>query len=203
MCSSSFGRSSRLVRRDRVMSHRDDLRRTMVAGSRARRVRWFAGYYVSTSVPLARKAATCAEARTPRTYTDVPAFQPSTHQLASATMSRRKGLLDLPNELLMMIKHELDPYDILGNMCYYTLSARTKACYDDTTEDQWRQMVRANGLGLVTGEDTFDADWEAIAVECAEHAWQCTHPGCGVAQIQTNRASLSPLRSSSPKLTVF
>lgn len=108
------------------------------------------------------------------TRTARPCF--SNHQRAvpsqaSATMSRRRGLLDLPNELLMMIKRELGPYDILGNMCYYTLCARTQACYDDMTDDEWKLMVRASGLGLVRDEVVVGPDWEDIALECAEHAY--------------------------------
>lgn len=101
-------------------------------------------------------------------------------------MNRPKGFLDLPNELLLMIREELDPVDLLSNACYYLLCSRTRACYKSMPESAWDFMLRACGMGPSSEEEVSTFRWKDVALECAEHAWCCQYPGCGVTQITWN-----------------
>ena len=105
----------------------------------------------------------------------------------SSLTSSRTGLLDLPNELLLMIKNSLDPHDLVSNVCYYLLCKRTAACYDKHSDADWMRLLRANGLGLGTYELLGESGHKLMAMECARHAWMCTHPQCGRARLQENR----------------
>ena len=100
------------------------------------------------------------------------------------------NLLDLPNELLLLIKHHIGPHDLLAHVAYSKLCPVTVACYEGACDDDprfWRVLLRASGLGLYRHEKTENAQWRAIAFECAEHAWSCTHQRCGVERFRESR----------------
>lgn len=106
-------------------------------------------------------------------------------------MGERVGLLDLPNELLRHIKTLWHPFDLTANVCYYLLTDRTAACFDGNAETNkfWELLCRANGLG-VTNEDSLKPNpWRQIAYECADHAWSCKNPECGMSRLESNRES--------------
>lgn len=108
-------------------------------------------------------------------------------------MSRSKGLLDLPNELLLMIKDAIDPADLLSNACFFLLCSQTQACYHGVPRKAWLYMLRASGLGCTPDEQREGVVWRNVALGCARHAWRCDYDGCGVAQIAYNSACLFDL----------
>lgn len=102
-------------------------------------------------------------------------------------MARPKSFLGLPQELRLVIKEHLGEYDLLGHVCYRQLCPETRACYDKIGPTFWRNLLRMNGLGDVEDEAFApDAYWMSIAIKCAEHAWSCSHPACGVARLEEN-----------------
>lgn len=101
-------------------------------------------------------------------------------------MDPRKGFLDLPNELLILIGDSFDPDNLLGNACYYELCTCTRAYYDDTPDTAWQYMVCSSGLGRKDASMC----WKDMVLECARHAWTCEYEGCGREHIERNRAHL-------------
>ena len=101
---------------------------------------------------------------------------------------RKTNILDLPNELLLYIRRYIDPSSLLDHVCLLRLGARTEACYEGSLvpPDFWRQLAGANGLGL-TEEDCTE-NWKGLAIKCAEHAWECTDPTCGITRLRDNGA---------------
>ena len=91
-----------------------------------------------------------------------------------------------------MIRENIEPGDLLSHVCYYRLCPETRVCYDQPRIDPtfWIKVLRGSGLGRLENERYGPSvDWERIALECAEHAWSCSHPGCGVAQLNENSES--------------
>lgn len=103
------------------------------------------------------------------------------------TASPTNLLERLPNELLAMIKDDIGD-DLLGNVCFYQLSRdlpRLAALYEDD-EPPWELLCRMNGIGILERDEDLGVDYRMIALETAEHALACTHPGCGVARLEDN-----------------
>ncbi|GJF00715.1 hypothetical protein PsYK624_170130 [Phanerochaete sordida] len=108
-------------------------------------------------------------------------------------------LFSLPNELLLLVRDHLGPSDLLGHACFYLLHPRTRACYRayDNQPRFWTSLLFENGLTLSTYEvGPTDAIWRMAAIECAQHAWVCKHPACGVRRLEANKASLQEVRQS-------
>ncbi|GJF00289.1 hypothetical protein PsYK624_165730 [Phanerochaete sordida] len=113
--------------------------------------------------------------------------------------SSPKSLLDLPNELLWMIKDAVGEH-LLGNACFYLLCTRTSAFYHTTSAADWQRVLRANGLGLATYEYVDESEYEHIAFACAHHAWACTHPHCGRARLEENYRLMGEATAAWPTL---
>ena len=108
-------------------------------------------------------------------------------------MSRGRGLLDCPNELLEMIKESIDEFDLLTHCCYHQLCSRTAGVYARQSDDDfWAWLCWGNGLGKFAWEE--HALWEEVALECAEHAWECEHSACGARMLKINRESVDSLQ---------
>lgn len=103
-------------------------------------------------------------------------------------MPNPDSLLDrIPNELLGMIKKCYDDDDLVGHVNFFQLTARTAAFYPNPGP-LWEKLCRVNGLGRLPGREveTQTIDWFYIARECAAHAVECKHPGCGTARMTEN-----------------
>ncbi|GJE93231.1 hypothetical protein PsYK624_093900 [Phanerochaete sordida] len=108
-------------------------------------------------------------------------------------------LRDLPNELLLLILAHLDDTDLLQHVCYFKLCARTRACFARAAPGLWRRLVRANGLGLNCLEKATEKKWKKVAFECAEHAWACDDPECGVDRLEENRETIKEMQEYWPE----
>lgn len=107
------------------------------------------------------------------------------------------SLLDcLPNELLRMVKTFLED-DLAAAVCFFVLSPRTAAFFDDANDEYWHNLCLKNGIGR-TCKDEWGSweDWKSIALECAAHAWQCRHPACGQARLEENSESFQSYDAS-------
>ncbi|GJF00717.1 hypothetical protein PsYK624_170150 [Phanerochaete sordida] len=111
--------------------------------------------------------------------------------------SRKTTLLSLANELLLLLRDNLEPDDLLAHACYYLLHPRTRACYAAYDNDPrfWTSLLFESGLAASCCEaDPSGVVWRRMAIECAEHAWECKHSACGIQRLEENRARLQRAR---------
>ncbi|KAI0332708.1 hypothetical protein GY45DRAFT_1368939 [Cubamyces sp. BRFM 1775] len=97
----------------------------------------------------------------------------------------------LPNELLLIIKQHIDPFDLRTHVCYYLSSPRVSALYDsELNPDAFWALACWNcgiGAGLNASEETGDFTWKDIAIDCIIRDGFCEHPQCGEMLLEYNR----------------
>ena len=99
-------------------------------------------------------------------------------------------LLDLPSELLMMIKDYLDD-DLINHVAFSLVSRRTRACYHGLDEEFWKAKCYAYGIGAPAQTYAVDLPFDILARACVQHAWdpKCTHAACGMDRLNENCGS--------------
>jgi hypothetical protein len=105
------------------------------------------------------------------------------------------SLLCLPNEILLIIKTLIPPWDIRTHVCYFYTCQRIAGLYGnaDKQEDFWASACHLAGIGMLPGEHKQTVSWTDIALVCIEDDGFCGHPRCGGALLEHNgmHASLS------------
>ena len=72
--------------------------------------------------------------------------------------------------------------------CHFA-SRRVASLYYRADEFFWERLCRTSGIGNTKSDQLVDSDYQEIAFECAEHALECKHPGCGVFRLAYNGES--------------
>ncbi|KAI1792119.1 hypothetical protein LXA43DRAFT_888162 [Ganoderma leucocontextum] len=99
---------------------------------------------------------------------------------------------DLPPELHLLIKDWISPSDLRTHVCFYLSAPQCASLYDSrpNPDNFWKLLCWNNGLGQLPDETETETTWRDIATRVIHADGFCTHPQCGEALLEYNRASM-------------
>ncbi|PIL24806.1 hypothetical protein GSI_12692 [Ganoderma sinense ZZ0214-1] len=93
----------------------------------------------------------------------------------------------LPPELQFLIQDFISPTDLRTHVCVFLSDPRCVSLYSDKF---WSHLLWNNGIGQLSDENETQASWCDIAVSAITTDGFCTHPQCGEALLEYNRARM-------------